>query len=93
MANGLRVERSGQGWKIGGEQSCAGLGLFNDYLAYLGDRRYSPASVRAYAFDLLHFARWLADEHIGLDAVRTDTLLSYLAACRTVRACLASTTM
>jgi len=30
--------------------------LCNDYLAYLADRRYSPATVRAYAFDLLHFA-------------------------------------
>ena len=36
--------------------------LINDYLGYVADRRYSPASVRAYAFDLLHFARWLAGE-------------------------------
>ena len=39
-------------------------------------------SVRAYAFDLLHFARWLDREDLGLDAVATDVLLRYLAACR-----------
>ena len=44
-----------------------------------------PASVRAYAFDLLHFARWLAGQDIGLDAVDTDALLRYLAACRAER--------
>ena len=26
--------------------------LVNDYLAYLGDRNYSPRTVRAYGFDL-----------------------------------------
>ena len=54
-------------------------------LGYLADRRYSPASVRAYAFDLLHFARWLAGEDIALDAVDTDALLRYLAANRAER--------
>ena len=39
--------------------------LCNDYLGYLADRGYSPASVRAYAFDLLDFARWLAGEGLG----------------------------
>lgn len=54
----------------------------NDYLAYLGDRRYSPRTVRAYAFDLLHFCRWLSAEGTAIDAVSTDTLLKFLAACR-----------
>jgi site-specific recombinase XerD len=38
--------------------------------------------VRAYAFDLLHFARWLSAEGLGLDVVDSDVLLRYLAACR-----------
>ena len=37
--------------------------------------------MRAYAFDLLHFARWMAGER-WLEAVDTDLLLRYLAACR-----------
>ncbi len=78
----LRVAGSGERWRIDGEWRAADRQLCNDYLGYLADRRYSPASVRAYAFDLLHFARWLAGQDSGLDAVGTDVLLRYLAACR-----------
>src|SRR5215470_14353259 len=81
----LRVDGSGERWRIKGGWHGADLQLCNDYLGYLADRRYSPASVRAYAFDLLHFARWLAGEDIGLDAVDTGALLRYLAACRAER--------
>jgi site-specific recombinase XerD len=56
--------------------------LVNDFLGYLADRNYSPRTVRAYAFDLLHFARWLSAEGLGLDVVDSDVLLRYLAACR-----------
>src|SRR5215813_13092532 len=78
----LRVDGSGERWRIKGGWHGADLQLCNDYLGYLADRRYSPASVRAYAFDLLHFARWLAGQGVGLGAVTTDVLLRYLAACR-----------
>jgi site-specific recombinase XerD len=78
----LRVVGSGERWRLEGGQDRGGLQLCNEYLAYLADRRYSPASVRAYAFDLLHFARWLSGQGAGLDAVTTDVLLRYLAACR-----------
>ena len=81
----LRVQGSGERWQIEGGGRAADLQLCNDYLGYLADRRYSPASVRSYAFDLLHFARWLAGEGVGLDAVGTDALLRYLAACRAER--------
>ena len=50
-----------------------------------GRPRLLPGQVRAYAFDLLHFARWLAGEGIGLAAVDTDVLLRYLAANRSER--------
>jgi site-specific recombinase XerD len=81
----LRVAGGGERWRLEGRWRPADLDLCNDYLAYLADRRYSPATVRAYAFDLLHFARWLAGEGLGLDAVGTDVLLQYLAACRAAR--------
>jgi len=61
------------------------LSLFNDFLGYVADRGYSPRTVRAYAFDLLHFARWLAADGTGLDEAGTDVLLRYLAANRTER--------
>ena len=76
------MQGSGERWRITGGSRAADRQLCNDYLGYLADRRYSPASVRAYAFDLLHFARWLDREDIGLDDVDTDALLRYLAASR-----------
>lgn len=48
----------------------------------MADRNYSPQTVRAYAFDLLHLCRWLAGEGLGLDAVTTDVLLRILASCQ-----------
>jgi site-specific recombinase XerD len=81
----LRVQGSGERWWLDGGQRAADLQLCNDFLGYLADRRYSPASVRAYAFDLLHFARWLDREDLGLEQVDTDALLRYLAWCRAER--------
>jgi site-specific recombinase XerD len=80
-ADGLRVDADGAGWRLAGPGS-ARFALVNDYLAYLADRRYSPRTVRSYAFDLLHFCRWLVTDGTALDAVETDTLLRFLAACR-----------
>jgi len=51
------VERAGR-WSLVGS-GPGGVELVNDYLGYLADRGYSPRTVRAYAFDLLAFARWL----------------------------------
>lgn len=61
------------------------FGLVNDYLAYLVDRNYSPRTVRSYANGLLAFCRWLTAEAIGLEAVTTDVVLRFLAACRRER--------
>ncbi|BCO36224.1 site-specific integrase [Mycobacterium heckeshornense] len=58
------------------------MDLVNDYLSYLADRAYSPRTVRAYAFDLLAFARWLAAERLGVNEVTTEVLLRFLAFCR-----------
>lgn len=71
----------GGGWVLAGP-AAGRYALVNDYLSYLADRRYSPRTVRAYAFDLLHFCRWLEDDGTALPAVTTDTLLRFLAACR-----------
>ncbi|WP_427018174.1 tyrosine-type recombinase/integrase [Pseudarthrobacter sp. P1] len=77
----LRLEASGGGWQIAGAGSAAFMTV-NEYLGYLADRNYSPATVRAYGFDLLAFCRWLASEGLGLGVVNTDVLLRYLTACR-----------
>lgn len=77
----LRVARHEGGWLIEGDDQSA-ITLINDFLGYVADRGYSVATVRAYAFDLLHFVRWLQEDDLSVDAVTTDALLRYLAACR-----------
>jgi site-specific recombinase XerD len=79
---GLRAEQVDRGWRLVGVDAD-GFGLVNDFLGYLADRRYSPATVRAYAFDLLALCRWLVGEGVALAEVTTDVLLRFLAACRT----------
>lgn len=79
--SGLIAEQGGGWWRLGGPGAVR-FGLVNEFLGYLADRNYSPRTVRAYAFDLLHFVRWLAGEGIGLDEVTTDVMLRFLAACR-----------
>jgi len=77
----LRLERVGDGWELVGVEAGRFV-LVNEFLGYLADRNYSPQTVRVYGFGLLAFCRWLVSEQIGLDAVTTDVLLRYLAACR-----------
>lgn len=74
---GLRVVERAGGWALAGEDAGR-LGLINDYLGYLADRRYSPRTVRAYAFDLLAFARWLLAEDVMLEEVTSERLLAFL---------------
>lgn len=52
--------------------------LVNRFLGHLSARRFSAATVRAYAYDLLDFLRFLAERHATLlDVVATD-LFEYL---------------
>lgn len=77
----LRVAAAGAAWELVGAGADR-FTLANEFLAYLADRNYSPRTVRAYAFDLLAFCRWLMEVGKGLDDVTTDVLLRYLSACR-----------
>lgn len=77
----LRLQEHGEGWVLVGG-SAARFGLVDEYLSHLLDRNYSPATVRAYGYDLLAFCRWLAEQDVELEAVTTNVLLDYLKACR-----------
>jgi integrase/recombinase XerD len=80
----LHVEERAGGWLLAG--SGAGqFALVNEYLGYLADRRYSPRTVRAYAFDLLAFCRWLVAEGVALAEVTTEVLLGFLSFCGRAR--------
>jgi integrase/recombinase XerC len=56
----------------------AHIALANRFLEHLETRQFSPTTVRAYAYDLLNFARFLTERGLGLvDLVPTD-LFDYL---------------
>src|SRR4051794_29385252 len=60
------------------EGSWAGVDTANEFLAHLESRAFAPATVRAYAFDLLNFGRFLVERQVALvDVVPTD-LFDYL---------------
>jgi site-specific recombinase XerD len=50
----------------------------NDFLDAQHVRRLSPRSLRAYAYDLLHFARWFQSRPQTLSAITESTLLDYV---------------
>jgi len=61
-----------------GAEADPDVDLVNGFLAHLGVRCFSPATVRAYAYDLLNFLRFLLSRHAALaDVVPTD-LFDYL---------------
>jgi len=58
-----------------------GLGdvdVANRFLTHLGARGFSPATVRAYAFDVLNFFRFCASHGLTLAGVRASDLFDYL---------------
>jgi|SRR5450759_649217 len=77
----LNVVRADEGHRLRlgeGAASAGDVELVNEFLAHLGARRFSPATVRAYAYDLLNFLRFLVSRDAGLaDVVPTD-LFDYL---------------
>src|SRR5215472_18555007 len=57
---------------VNGEYRIGGLeeaGKANAFLAHLAARAFSPATIRAYAFDVMNLARFLTGEGIGLAGV------------------------
>jgi site-specific recombinase XerD len=70
------VASTSDGYRLAGHGGD--VELVNQFLAHLGSRAFSPATVRAYAYDLLNFLRFLDDRRGRLrDVVATD-LFDYL---------------
>ena len=66
----------GAGWQV--EGSWPDTGLANRFLAHLAARAFSPATVRAYAYDLVNFGRFCVERGVWVvDAGPTD-LFDYL---------------
>lgn len=72
----IRVVRSAEGHRLVGD--CAVVPVGNRFLDHLAVRRFSPATVRAYAFDVATFAGFLAERSLGLADVEPSDLFDYL---------------
>lgn len=71
-----RVVRSAGGHRLEGNGPVVEAG--NRFLDQLEVRAFSPATVRAYAFDLANFDRFLSESSLKLDAVRPTDVFAYL---------------
>ena len=56
----MRVEVSGAGHRLAGDGSADDVAFANRFLDHLQARCFSAATIRAYAYDLLNFLRFLA---------------------------------
>src|SRR5271157_5760664 len=70
------VERCDGGHRLAG--SWTGTEAANAFLRHLEARAFSPATVRAYAFDLVNFARFLEDRGIDLAAVVPTDIFDWI---------------
>jgi site-specific recombinase XerD len=71
------VVRSGRSHRLIGESPM--VDAANRFLEHLEVRHYSPATVRAYAFDLLNFEAFLHERGLELGHVQPSDLFDYLA--------------
>jgi site-specific recombinase XerD len=60
------------------EGSWTDVEMANTFLTHLEARGFSPATVRAYAFDLLNFGRFLGDQELTVVEVVPTDLFDYL---------------
>lgn len=73
----LQVTRTTDGPRLEGDTS-GDVDVANRFLAHLDARAFSPATVRAYAFDVLNFLRFCATHELTLASVTPADLLDYL---------------
>lgn len=55
-----------------------GVGLGNQFLTHLRTRAFSPATIRAYAFDLANLARFLEEHQIALRQVEPADVFAWV---------------
>jgi integrase/recombinase XerC len=72
----VRVREFDGGYRLDGEWH--GLGAANAFLTHLCGRGFSPATVRAYAFDVVNLARFLREHNVALDAVDAPLMFDWI---------------
>lgn len=74
MAVSVRVGRGGHA--LAGD--WAGAGEANAFLDHLRARAFSPATVRAYAYDVANFARFLSEQGLGVAEVAPMDIFAWV---------------
>lgn len=72
----VQVQAADGSYRMAG--GWGGAEAANAFLAHLSARAFSPATVRAYAFDLVNFARFLIEQHLALAAVSSMDVFSWV---------------
>jgi site-specific recombinase XerD len=72
----VQVQRADSGYRLAGDWD--GEEAANAFLAHLSARAFSQATIRAYAFDLVNFARFLAGQGVVLAAVSPVEVLAWV---------------
>ncbi len=72
----LRVVAGKDGHRLGGDGAFCDLA--NSYLAHLRARSFSDNTVRAYAFDLLNFGRFITERGLAMTEVTPADLFDWL---------------
>lgn len=72
----VRVQRVDDGYRLGGDWE--GLDSANAFLTHLAGRRFSVATVRAYAFDVANLARFLAERDLTLSEVEAPLVFDWI---------------
>ena len=76
MAAPVRVVRSASGHRSGGDGPVVDAG--NRFLGRFEVRAFSPSTLRAYAFDLANFDRFLTDSSLEPADVEPVDVFGYL---------------
>lgn len=72
----VRVRQFDGGHRLDGDWD--GVDAANAFLTHLAGRGFSPATVRAYAFDVVNLARFLSEHDVGLDAVDAPLVFDWI---------------
>lgn len=72
----VKVEYQTGGHRLTGP--WPGAGPANAFLAHLGSRAFSPATVRAYAFDLVNFGRFVIERGLELSDVGPTDIFDWV---------------
>lgn len=73
---GIRVERQDGSHRLAGD--WPGVDAANAFLGHLEARAFSPATVRAYAYDLLGFVRFMTERGLALDELVPSDIFDWL---------------